>query len=108
MDQEAYACDVAIRPVEAGYYTSFDRIRAHDEDYRNGRCCRFGRERRRKPACGGDDGNLAANQIGGQRRQPIVLSVRPAVFERYVPALDESVFVDATAKIGRASCRERV
>src|SRR5580704_4838714 len=28
------ACDVAFRPVEAGYDTSFDRVRAHDEDYR--------------------------------------------------------------------------
>ena len=33
---------------------------------------------------------LAANQIGRQRQQPIVLSIRPAVFDRHVLAFDEA------------------
>ena len=35
-----------------------------------------------------DHGHLAADQIGRQRRQPVVLALRPAIFDRDVAALD--------------------
>ena len=46
-----------------------------------------------RACCPADDhGHLTANQIGRQRRQPIVLTFRPAVFDRDVLALDEAGF----------------
>ena len=33
-------------------------------------------------------GHLPTDQIGGERRQPLGLLVRPPVFDRDVPALD--------------------
>ena len=36
----------------------------------------------------GDHGDLPANQFGRQRRQPIDLILRPAVFDRHILALD--------------------
>src|SRR5262249_59414116 len=45
-----------------------------------------------------DHGDLPANQIGRQRRQPAKLIVGPAVFDRYVFALDIAGIFEATAK----------
>ena len=36
----------------------------------------------------GDYGHLPADQIGGQVRQPIILSRRPAEFDRHVLTFD--------------------
>jgi hypothetical protein len=41
------------------------------------------------PRCD-DDGDATADQIGYRSRQAIDLVLRPAVFDRYVPALDEA------------------
>ena len=76
--------DVAARPVEAGDKASFDRVAADREDDRNRRGRRLGRERRSGAAGRDDHGHLAANQIGRQRRQPIVSALRPAIFDRHV------------------------
>src|SRR5262249_51506939 len=38
---------------------------------------------------------LAANEVGRQGRQSIVLAPRPAEFDRHVPALDEARFAQA-------------
>jgi hypothetical protein len=43
-------------------------------------------------------GQLTANQIGRQRRQPIDLILGPAVFDRYVLALDVANLLEALAK----------
>ena len=58
-----------------------------------------------------DHGHPPADQFGRQRRQPIVLIVRPAVFDRDVPALDDSRLPSGPggtrprgARIGRATC----
>ena len=39
-----------------------------------------------------DHGHLPANQFRRHRRQPIILTLRPAVFDRHVLALDDSRF----------------
>jgi hypothetical protein len=41
---------------------------------------------------------LTANKIGGQLRQPIVLIVRPAIFDGYIAALDKAGLAQALAK----------
>jgi hypothetical protein len=43
---------------------------------------------------------LTANQIGRQRRQLVIVIVRPAIFNRDVPAFDESGFGQAIAERG--------
>jgi hypothetical protein len=47
----------------------------------------LGRERRRCAACG-NQRHLPANQIGGQRRQSIIVSLRKAVLDGQVLAFD--------------------
>ena len=68
--------------------TKPDRVLASDEDDRDRRGCRLGRERWGSASGRSDHGDLSANQIGRQLRQSIDLILRPAVFDRHVLALD--------------------
>ena len=43
-------------------------------------------------------GDLAANQFGRQRREPIKLTLRPTVFDRDVLAFDIACLLQALAK----------
>jgi hypothetical protein len=98
--EEAYARKVATRAFEAPDKAEIDRVATgHKNDWdRFGRC--FGRKRGRcGPRCG-DHGHRAANQVGGQPRQAIVLTLGPAVFDRYVSALDVACFGQASVKCG--------
>src|SRR5262249_17993388 len=79
---------------EAGDETSLDRIEAAAEDDRNGRGRGFGRECRRCEVWRDDDGYPAADQIGRQFRQPIIVIVRPEVFDGHVLALDIASFAE--------------
>src|SRR5262245_34236390 len=81
---------------KAGYQTKLDRVSADRENDRNGRRCRFGRERRRGALDRNDYGHLAANQIGRQRRQSVQLTFRPAVLHCDVAALEIAGFVEAS------------
>ena len=45
-----------------------------------------------------DHGDLATNQFGGHCRQPIILALRPAVFDRHAMAVDVARFLQALAK----------
>jgi hypothetical protein len=47
------------------------------------------------PALAKMTATLRLTQIGGQRRQPVVVTVRKAVFERDVSAFDKARFVEA-------------
>ena len=49
----------------------------------------------------GNHGDVTANQFGGQCWQPIVLTLREAVFDRYVLALDVAGFFQALAERGQ-------
>jgi hypothetical protein len=49
----------------------------------------------------GDYGHLSANEVGRQRRQPIVMTLRPAVFDRDILVFDVADFVQAPAEGGR-------
>ena len=72
---------------------SFDRIAAGREHDRNRRGRGLGRKRRADRTGCDDHGHLAAHQLGRQRRQPIVLTFRPAEFDRDVLALDVAGFL---------------
>src|SRR5262245_30237404 len=97
--------DIALGSIEAGDETDFDRVAAghkHDRS-RRGRCLRG-------LSCGiaagrDDDVHPTANQIGRQRRQSMVLTLRPAVLDRYIPTLDKGCFVKASMERGDNACR---
>src|SRR5262252_1919169 len=72
--KRANAGDVSARATETGDKPLLHRIaRGHKQDW-NRRCCGFCRERRRRPAAGGNDTNATAYQIRRQLRQNIVSS----------------------------------
>src|SRR5262245_17539892 len=73
---------------------------AAEEADRNGRGGRLGRERRRGAPGRSDDRHLAAHQIGGEARQPILPAVTPAVLDRDVLALGTARFGEALAERG--------
>ena len=56
------------------------------------RACRLGRECRRG-ASGHDHSDLPPDQIGRQRRQSVVLTFRPTVFDRHILAFDIARFL---------------
>ena len=49
----------------------------------------------------GEYGHSSANEIGGQRGQPIVLALRPAVFDRDILVFNVADFVQAPEEAGR-------
>ena len=80
---------------------SCDRVAADREDDRNRRGRRLCRQCRRSTADGDDHAHLTADQIGRQRRQSIVLALRPAIFDRHILALDIAGFFQALAERGQ-------
>jgi hypothetical protein len=55
----------------------------------------------------GDHGDTSANQFGRQRGQPIELTLRPAVLDRYVLAFNIAGVFEALAKCAQ-TLRKRV
>ena len=86
---------------------SLDRIAADREDDRDRRGRGLGRERRGIATGATITATWRSNQIGRQRRQSIVVTFRPAVFDRHVLALDEAGFVQALAERGTGTARRR-
>jgi hypothetical protein len=70
---------------QAGNETNLDRVCSAGEDDWNGRGRRLCRQRRR-PVGGHQHSHPAANEIGRQSRELIVLAVREAEFDREIPA----------------------
>jgi hypothetical protein len=51
-----------------------------------------------------DHGHLTANQIRRHCRQPIVLTIRPAIFDRYVLSLGVAVYLESLAEHSHQVC----
>ena len=64
------------------------------------------RRQRRSRNSGGDHGDLPANQISRERRQLIILTLGPAVFDRHVAALGKAGFAQSLTEGGNVD-RER-
>src|SRR5438552_431551 len=64
--------------------TKPDGVFGNDEHDGDRRGCRLGGEHHRGAFDRGDHGDPPANQFGRQRRQPIELSLGPAVFDHQV------------------------
>jgi hypothetical protein len=82
------AGDVPTRPIEICDETKLNGVSAHIENNGNGRCRRFRGHRRRRTADGNDHRNPAADQVSCHGRQPIILTISPAVFHRHILVLD--------------------
>src|SRR5947209_437843 len=83
------ARDVACRSIDARYETRADRIASAEEHNRNCLGCSLCCERRGKKIRG-DNRYPIGHQLGRQRRQAIIMTIRRTVFDRHVLALDEA------------------
>src|SRR6516164_256260 len=91
---------IAPRTGKAGHKTKLDRIPRYTE-YDWDRCSyRFGRARRRPAARDSDHRHWAANQIGHQCRQPIVLALQPVVLDSDVLPFDVTGFLETFTERG--------
>jgi hypothetical protein len=97
--QRGHAGNIAARSVEAGNEANFHRVLGGREDDRNRRGCPLGGERRRC-AKRGDHGDLTTHQIGCLLRQPIIVALRPAVFDRHILAFDVTGLLQTLAERG--------
>src|SRR5262249_38825308 len=95
--QLSYARDVAARPVKAGDEPELDRVAARFEDDRNFCGRRLGCEGWRRGGRG-NHGHLTMNQIGRHRGQPIKATLRPAVLDRHVAAINITVLAQPFEK----------
>ena len=104
---DADAGEVAARPGEAG-----DQARARPGRRHRRRRSGSSRSRFSPPAPQGcrrvdDHVDLAADEIGGQCGQPIIVALRPAVFDRHVLSLDVAGFAQSLVERGDNRLRPR-
>src|SRR5262245_9613184 len=88
---------IATRLSEASDETKLDRVFGSHENDGGHFACGFG-SRRRRVAYGDDHGDPSVNQFGCERRQPIELPLRPAVYDRYILAFDIAAILQSLAK----------
>src|SRR5262249_11926499 len=69
----------------------------------NRRGCRLRRQRRRG-GCRGQYGDLATNQIGGERRKSVIAAFRPAILDRHILALDIAGLLQTLMKRAYHGC----
>src|SRR5262245_24519831 len=103
---EMDAGDISARSVETADEAYPDRVGSLQKNDRDRLGRRFGRKRTLCALKGNDHGYLTANQFGGQRRQLIVFTMCPSVFDRYVPVLDVTSFTQASTEIGEVLTRQ--
>ena len=83
---------------EARDEANFDRIGTDKENNGNRFGGSLGSQRSWCAGPGNNDCYLSANKIRGQRRQPIVVTLRPQVFDCYIAAIGESGVRQAVLK----------
>jgi hypothetical protein len=97
--EDAHAGHVPARPGEAADETDRDRVaaaRKRDGDARGRGLCGA----RRGVAEGGNDGDVAPHKVGGQPRQSLELTTRPAKVERHVAVREVAAFGEALLERG--------
>ena len=88
----AYAGDIAAGPIVARYQAELDGIAAGGEDDWNGGRCSLGRKDRGGATGRCDHCHLTADQIGRERRQPVIVTLSPAILDRYRATFDVASF----------------
>src|SRR5438067_10179452 len=96
-EQEGDAGEVAARPGETVYQAIRDWVSAGHKDDRGRQARALGGDSRRA-ADRYDYIDLATDEIGGQCRQPIVVALCPAVFDRHILPLDIAGFAQSLPK----------
>src|SRR6266480_1053032 len=86
-EKEVDTRNVAAWTSETGDKAGCDWIDAASEDDRDRRGCTFRRDSR-WAAKGSNHIDTVGDEIRGQCGQPIIVSLRPAVFDRHVLAID--------------------
>src|SRR5262245_58890079 len=99
-EEDVDAGRIAARPGKARYQTELHSIFADPEHDRDCRGRGFGRARSNRATGRGDYGYAAADEVGHQRRQPVVLAAEPVVLHRHVLAFDVAGFAEAFAEGG--------
>jgi hypothetical protein len=101
VNKKIRACQITARPGKAGDKTKPDRISRDGKNDGDRGSCRLRHQRRGRPKRG-NRGHLPANQVGRLRRQLVILTVRPSVFDRNVFALDVAGLFEALAERAHA------
>jgi hypothetical protein len=98
------AGDIAARAAEACHDTGLYRVGAGGKDDRNGSGRRLCHKRRHRAYRRDNDRHLTPHQIGRQFREPAVVAVPPAIFDRNIAALDIAGFSEPFTEAGDESC----
>jgi hypothetical protein len=106
LDQGGDPGDITAGPVVARHQADLHRVLAARED--DGDCCRggLGRQRGRR-AAGADHRDPGTHKIVRQRRQSIVLTLRPKVLDADISVLDIAGFIQAAAEGGNEMSARR-
>jgi hypothetical protein len=88
--KEVHAGGVAARSIEARYQAELDWVTAHAKHDRDRRSGSLSHDRGVGRTGSSDHPHAAANEIGRQLRQAIVLAFRPPILYRQILALDVS------------------
>src|SRR5262245_24654265 len=88
--EQAHTRKVTARTVEARDETKLDRVAPRNEDNRKFRCRGLCYKRRINTTDCSDDSDPTANEVGGEHRQPIVVTFCPAVLDGDILAFDVS------------------
>ena len=91
----AYASNIAAGVVQAGYKAAPNRIATKEEDDRHGGGRRLGRHNRYVAADGDNASHSPLYELGGERRQPVVMTIGPTIIDRDILTLDEAGVVKA-------------
>ena len=95
--------------IPAGAVEALGDARSHriDAGLENDRDCPRGGDgsHERVLRDGHEHGHKRANQIGCERRQPVVMALRPTKFDGDILAVDIAVFAQAPAKVGHDRAR---
>jgi hypothetical protein len=100
MDEKINAGHVTIRPCEARNQTELDWVDPDPEHDRDRRGRSLGGESTGREAWRRDQGHATADEVCQQRRQAVVLTLHPVVFDPDVASLNVARFAQALAKRG--------
>jgi hypothetical protein len=95
---KSYPCDMTARSVETCHQSETNRVAADGEDDRDGRT-RVSGSARRSHVSGRSDGNNALrHKLGRERRQGVIVAVRPPFLDADISTLDKAGLFQPLAK----------
>jgi hypothetical protein len=95
---EHYSGDMAARPVETCHQSEADRITAYGEDNWDRRTCVPSSARRGHVSGRCDGGHTLRHQLGRERRQGLIVTVRPPFLNADILTFVETGLLQTLAK----------